>query len=88
MTPASYGPGPWAPSPDFLDEILRMVELLGAEHVSIGTDMDGNYQPVMTSYREMPSLAAGLREHGLGEPETALVIGENFLRLFEVVTGN
>ncbi len=72
---------------DFLDEILRMVELLGAEHVSIGTDMDANYQPVMSSHREMPSLAAGLDERGLGEPEIALVMGGNFLRLFESVVG-
>ena len=62
-----------------------MIELLGVEHVSIGTDMDANYQPVMTSYREMPSLAAGLRGRGLSEAETALVMGENFIRLFETV---
>jgi membrane dipeptidase len=72
---------------DYLDEILRMVDLLGADHVSIGTDMDANYQPVMTNYREMPSLAAGLRERGLGETETALVMGGNFMRLFEAVAG-
>jgi membrane dipeptidase len=72
---------------DYVDEILRMVELLGAEHVSIGTDMDANYQPVMSSYLEMPNLAASLRERGLGESETALVMGGNFLRLFEDVAG-
>ena len=71
---------------DYLEEILRMIELLGVEHVSIGTDMDANYQPVLTSYREMPSLAGGLRERGLSEPETNLVMGGNFLRLFEIVS--
>jgi membrane dipeptidase len=70
---------------DYLEEILRMIDLLGVEHVSIGTDMDANYQPVMTSYREMPLLAAGLRGRGLSEAETALVMGENFIRLFEAV---
>jgi microsomal dipeptidase-like Zn-dependent dipeptidase len=33
----------------------------------------------------MPSLAGGLRERGLSEPETNLVMGGNFLRLFEVI---
>lgn len=71
---------------DYLEEILRMIELLGVEHVSIGTDMDANYQPVLTNYREMPSLAAGLSSRGLSESETNLVMGGNFLRLFEAVT--
>ena len=70
---------------DYLEEILRMIDLLGVDHVSIGTDMDANYLPVLTSYREMPSLAGGLRERGLSEVETALVMGENFIRLFETV---
>ena len=71
---------------DYLEEILRMIDLLGVEHVSIGTDMDANYLPVMTTYREMPSLAGGLRDRGLSEAETALVMGGNFIRLFEAVT--
>jgi membrane dipeptidase len=71
---------------DYLEEILRMIVLLGIEHVSIGTDMDANYQPVLTNYREMPSLVAGLRGRGLSESETNLVMGGNFLRLFEIVT--
>lgn len=70
---------------DYLEEILRMIELLGIEHVSIGTDRDANYQPVLTHYREMPSLAGGLRERGLDESETNLVMGGSFLRLFEIV---
>lgn len=64
-----------------------MVELLGIEHVSIGTDMDANYQPVLTNHREMPSLAAGLSERGLSESETNLVTGGNSLRLFGIVAG-
>jgi len=71
---------------DYLEEILRMIELLGVAYVSIGTDMDANYQPVLTSHREMPSLAAGLRDRGLSESEMNLVMGGNFLRLFGVVS--
>ena len=33
---------------DFVDEILRLVELIGVDHVAIGTDLDANYKPVVT----------------------------------------
>ena len=72
---------------DYVEEILRMIDLLGVEHISIGTDMDANYQPVLDNYREMPSLAMSLRERGLSESETGLVMGGNFMRLFGAVTG-
>ncbi len=72
---------------DYVDEILRMIDLLGVEHVSIGTDMDANYQPVLDDYREMPALAASLQGRGLGESEVGLVMGGNFLRLFGSVAG-
>ena len=52
-----------------LDQIVRMVELLGIEHVGIGTDMDGNYQPVMTAYDQFAAIEGGLEVRGLGEEE-------------------
>lgn len=69
----------------FLDEIVRMVKLLGAEHVGIGTDMDGNYEPVMTRYEQYLDLESGLAARGLTEGDVDLVMGESFLRLFERV---
>jgi len=48
--------------------------------------MDANYQPVMTNYREMPRPVHALREPGLSESETALVMGENFIWVFRTVT--
>ena len=65
-----------------------MIDLLGVSHVAIGTDMDANYQPVLTSYREMPSLADGLKKRGLSESEINQVMGGNFLRLFALVGGD
>jgi len=70
---------------DFLDEILRMLELLGTDGVAIGTDMDANYQPVVTSHRQFPDLAAGLLERGLAEAEVGAVLGGNLVRLFDRV---
>ena len=70
---------------DYLDEIVRMVALLGAEHVGIGTDMDGNYQPVMTRYEQFDDLEASLGERGLTSAEIDLVFGGAFVALFERV---
>lgn len=70
---------------DYLDEIVRMVDLLGAEHVGIGTDMDGNYRPVMTRYEQFDDLETGLAGRGLSEDDVDLVLGGSFVRLFERV---
>jgi membrane dipeptidase len=70
---------------DYLDEIVRLVDLVGAAHVGVGTDMDGNYQPVMSSYEEFDALEAGLAGRGLSEEQLDLVLGASFLRLFERV---
>lgn len=72
---------------DFLDEILRLVDLLGAGAVAIGTDMDGNYKPVVTRYAQYPDLATGLAERGLGADEVDGLLGANFERLLREVAG-
>jgi len=69
----------------FVEEILRMVELLGVDRVALGTDMDANYQPVLTRYRQLPDLAAGLLQRGLSPAEVGQVLGGNLLRLFAQV---
>jgi membrane dipeptidase len=70
---------------EFLDEILRMIDALGIDGVAIGTDMDANYQPIVTSYRQFPDLAAGLLGRGLAETDIGAVLGGNFVRLFAQV---
>lgn len=71
----------------YIDEILRLVDLIGIDHVAIGTDMDANYQPVVSSYRQFPDIAATLLARGMSEDDTAKVMGGNFLSLFESVGG-
>ena len=70
---------------DYLDEIVRMVELLGIEHVAIGTDMDGNYKPVMTRYEQFVEIEAGLRSRGVNEDDLGRLLGGNFMRLLRAV---
>jgi membrane dipeptidase len=70
---------------DFVEQILALVDAVGIEHVAIGTDMDGNYKPVLTEYADFPVLAGALLLRGLREEEAAKILGGNFLRLFDEV---
>jgi membrane dipeptidase len=56
---------------------------VGIDHVAIGTDMHANYRPVFRNYRDWGLIPAALLARGMGEPEVAQIMGENFLRVFE-----
>jgi membrane dipeptidase len=68
---------------DYIDAIQRLVDTVGVEHVAIGTDMDANYKPVLTNYRDFGLIPAALLARGLRESEVARIIGGNFLRVFK-----
>lgn len=70
---------------DFADQVLALVNVAGSEHVAIGSDLDGNYKPVLTEYADFPLLAAALLQRGMREDDVARVLGLNFLRLFDTV---
>ncbi len=70
---------------DYVDEICRLIDVVGTGHVAIGTDLDANYRPVLTSYEQFPEVAALLGERGLSGTEIDDVLGGNFVRLFEAV---
>ncbi|MBL8537159.1 MAG: membrane dipeptidase [Hyphomonadaceae bacterium] len=70
---------------EFVDRIMDLANVLGPEHVSLGTDIDANFRPVFTNYRQMPYLVAELLRRGYGEANTIGFLGGNFLRVFEAV---
>jgi len=72
---------------DFGDEILRLVDLVGVDHVGIGTDMDGNYRPVLTEYRQFDELAEYLAAQGLSAADIEKVFGRNAFALLVAVQG-
>lgn len=72
---------------DFVENTLRLVEVLGVEHVGLGSDMDGGPDPVLAGYGQVPRWMDGLRRGGLSDEELALVSGGNALRLLECVVG-
>ncbi|MCC7411382.1 MAG: membrane dipeptidase [Gammaproteobacteria bacterium] len=68
---------------DYIDSILRLVDAVGVGHVAVGTDMDANYRPVFTSYRDWSLLPAALLARGLDEAAVARIMGGNFMRVFQ-----
>ena len=71
----------------YCEEICRLVDVVGIDHVAIGTDLDANYRPVLTDYRQFPEVAAGLAARGMSAPEIDRVLGGNFVALFTAVAG-
>lgn len=72
---------------DFADEIARLADLVGPEHVAVGTDMDANYRPVLTGYADFAALPGLLAARGLSDTDTGKILGANALGLLRIVTG-
>ena len=70
----------------FIDRLLRLVDVVGVDHVCLGTDMDANYLPVFTNYRQMPYIPALLKRHSMTDDEIVKILGGNFMRVFGQVT--
>ena len=71
---------------DYLDQIFRLIDDVGIDHVALGTDMDANYKPVFDNYELTPLLVGSLLERGLSKIDAAKIIGGNFMRVFKAVT--
>jgi membrane dipeptidase len=80
--PAGFGQDTFS---EYIDTIIRMVEILGVDHVAIGTDMDFTFRPVIHSYRTWPAIPGALLARGMTEGEVALVLGGNVLRILDEV---
>jgi membrane dipeptidase len=65
---------------DFAAEIVRLIEVAGPDGVAIGTDLDGNYRPVLTSYAQLADLGGLLRDRGLPADHIRQVLGGNAAR--------
>ncbi len=69
----------------FIRRIVELTNVVGIDHVALGTDMDANYKPVWETYKKTPYVVAGLFREGYGETDVAKIIGGNFLRVFKAV---
>lgn len=69
------------------DGFARMVDVVGIDHVGLGTDQLGLVgASAIPSYADLPQLAAALRTRFNAE-ETAKLLGGNFRRVFEASVG-
>ena len=64
---------------------MRIIDLVGVEHVGLGTDMDSNYHPVFDSYTQLPGWTAALLAKGLSGGEVSQVVGGNALRVIKQI---
>jgi membrane dipeptidase len=66
---------------DFVDNTMRLIDAVGIDHVGLGTDMDANFRPVLTSYLQVPDWLDALRKKGLTEEDVGKVAGGNVRRI-------
>jgi len=86
--------GVWPSSGTFRDlqgmaeGVKRMADLVGVDHVGMGTDMLGFISPpVFTHYGQLPDFANQLLAAGFSNEETEKILGENYRRVFEASVG-
>ncbi|QNP39980.1 dipeptidase [Lysobacter solisilvae (ex Woo and Kim 2020)] len=68
-----------------LDNIDRVVQLAGIDHVGIGSDFDGVNGALAAELRtvaDYPALVAGLQQRGYGEGDIRKILGGNLLRVW------
>jgi len=68
-----------------VEHICYVAELVGVEHVAIGSDFDGlgTTPAVVPDVSQLPLLTHSMLAHGLSEAEIAQVWGGNFARLLQ-----
>jgi len=73
-----------------LDHIDHVVELVGIDHVGLGSDFDGiGATPEgLDDVSRLPAITVGLVERGYSEADIKKILGGNYLRVFKEVFHN
>lgn len=86
--------GIWPPASIFPDMaalatgMARMADVVGVEHVALGTDMRGLVGPsTFDSYRDLPALAGALLQRGFDADDVRRILGGNYARVFRASLG-
>jgi membrane dipeptidase len=74
---------------DVVDHIHYIVDLVGIDHVALGSDFDGiGRVPIgLEDVTDFPHLTWALLEEGYSQQEVEKILGGNFMRVFEQVCG-
>jgi len=81
-------PMPYADLSDVLDHIDHVVQLVGVEHVGVGSDFDGvgDSLPVgLKDVSDYPNLVDGLLARGFTPDQIRLILGGNLMRVWRAV---
>ncbi|MBT8144444.1 MAG: dipeptidase [Gammaproteobacteria bacterium] len=81
-------PLPFANLEQVLDHFDHVVELVGIDHVGIGSDYDGVGDSLPTGLKDVasyPNLIAGLLQRGYSEDDIARILYRNTLRVWRAV---
>lgn len=86
--------GVWPPASIFptIDAMAtgmaRLAEIVGVDHVGLGSDMRGLTGPsVLPSYRSFPLLAQALLARGFSAEDAGKILGGNYARVFAATVG-
>ena len=85
---AEHGEFPLASIEDVLDHFDHIVNLVGVDHVGIGSDYDGVGDTLPTGLKDVsayPNLVEGLLKRGYSEADIRKILGENLLRVWSEV---
>lgn len=72
---------------DYIDNILRLADTVGIDHVGIGTDMDAVRGPVWDDYSAFHVIPDALRARGMSQEDIEKISGGNFMRVFGATVG-
>lgn len=81
-------PSPPVPIEKVAEHIMHVVELVGVDHVGLGSDFDGVGGWLPTGLEDpsgLPALVGLLLDRGLSDEDIAKVLGENVLRVWSEV---
>ena len=81
-------PYPYADLEDVLNHIDRAVEIMGIDHVGLGSDYDGVGDSLPTSLKDastFPFLIQGLMDRGYSDADIKKILSENMLRVWQTV---
>jgi membrane dipeptidase len=67
---------------DWVAGIARLADVVGVDHVGIGTDMEGGVNEVWDDYADLPAVVDLLLRRGFSPAETTKLIGGNYVRVF------
>jgi membrane dipeptidase len=72
---------------DVLAHIDYVVQLIGEDHVGLGSDFDGITQPPtrLTGVQCLPALTEGMLQRGYSEARVTKILGSNWARVFQKI---